>query len=105
MAASPPLAPALGGPLYFVLCDFGPKIGRAYVETDPEKADRETVLNLLIRGEYHGPLHVLEVDVAAGRARDVSTEFAEEIVRRENSLDDLPPDVASFVSHRVALQF
>jgi hypothetical protein len=43
---------------FFVLCDFGPNIGKAYVETDPEKTDRETILNLLMRGEYHAPLHV-----------------------------------------------
>ena len=46
----PPLAFVQGGPIYFVLCDFGPRIGRAYLETDPDKADRETALNLLIGG-------------------------------------------------------
>ncbi len=103
MAASPPLAPEQGGPLYFVLCDFGPKIGRAYVETDPEAADRETVLNLLMRGEYTGPVQVLEVDLAAGTSKDVYSEFAEEILQRR-SLDDLPPDVAMLVSLRAALR-
>jgi hypothetical protein len=102
MAASPPIAPAPGGPLYSVLCDYGPKIGRAYRETDPNAADRETVMNLLIRGEFSGPLQVLEVDVDAGRARDVSAEFAEEIMDQAR-LDDLPSDVAMFVSLRAAL--
>jgi hypothetical protein len=71
MTASPPLAPSRGSPIYFVLCDYGPKIGRDYRETDPVAADRETVLNLLIRGEYSGPVQVLEVDLDSGRARDV----------------------------------
>ena len=96
MSLSPPLAPVQGGPLYFVLCDYGPKIGRAYHETDPDRADRETILTFLIRGEYTGPVQVLEVDLAAGRARDVSTELAHEILER-TWLDDLPADVATFV--------
>ena len=102
MTVSPPLAPVQGGPLYFVLCDYGPAIGRAYDETDPDRADRETVLTLLMSGEYTGPVQVLEVDVAAGRCRDVSAEFAHEILDR-TFLDDLPADVAMFVSLRTAL--
>ena len=97
MSASPPLAPGHGGPLYFVLCDFGPAIGRAYNETDPDDADRETILNRLMSGEYSGPLHVLEVDLSHGTARDVSIGFADDILER-TSLDDLPADVAVFVS-------
>ncbi len=103
MSASPPLAPAQGGPIYLVLCDYGPKIGRAYRETDPDAANRGTVLNLLIRGEYSGPVQVLEVDLEAGRARDVSAEFAEEIMERA-PLDDLPADVVMFASLRAGLK-
>ena len=97
MSASPPLAPAHGGPLYFVLCDFGPAIGRAYNETDPEDADRETILNRLMSGEYSGPLQVLEVDLPKGTACDVSSQFAEDILQRAK-LEDLPADVVRFVS-------
>ena len=102
MSASPPLAPSQERPFYLVLCDYGPDIGKAYYETDPDDADRETVLNLLMRGEYTGPVQVLEIDLPAGRARDVSAEFAEDIFQRTN-LDDLPPDVALFVSLRASL--
>jgi hypothetical protein len=97
MNASPSLVPNADGPIYFVLCDYGPKIGRAYNETDPDRADRETILTLLMRGEYTGPIQVIEVDLPAGRARDVSIGFADEILER-TSLDELPPDVAVFVS-------
>ena len=102
MTASPPLAPVQGGPLYFVLCDYGPKIGRAYAETDPDEANRETILTRLMSGEYTGPVQVLEVDLAAGRARDVSVEFAEEILDR-TALDDLPADAGMFVSLRAGI--
>jgi hypothetical protein len=37
---------------------------------DPERADRETTLTLLMRGEYTGPIQVIEVDLSAGRARE-----------------------------------
>jgi hypothetical protein len=48
-------------------------------------------------------VHVLELDLeAGGRARDVSTEFAEEIMGRIR-LDDLPADVAMFASLRAGL--
>jgi hypothetical protein len=29
--------------LHFVLCDFG-KYGKAYIETDPSEADRDTIV-------------------------------------------------------------
>jgi hypothetical protein len=101
MSVSPPIAPGRGGPLYFVLCDYGSEIGRAYHEADSDRADRETVLSFLIRGEYTGPVQVLEVDLSAGRCRDASAEFAEEIMER-TQLDDLPADVAEFVCLRAA---
>lgn len=42
MSASPSIAPDQGGPIYFVLCDYGPDIGRAYRETDPDEARHST---------------------------------------------------------------
>ena len=102
MSSSPPIAPAPGGSIYFVLCDNGPKNGRAYTETDPDQADRETVISLLMSGAYSGPVQVLEVDLAAGRASDVSAEFAADILQR-TGMDDLPLDVAMFVSVRASL--
>ena len=41
-----------------VLWDFDPKISRAYLQTDPEEADRETVLNLLMSASTR-PVQVL----------------------------------------------
>ena len=42
-------------------------------------------------GEYSGPMKVLDVDLATGRARDVSVEFAKEVIEWVR-LDDLPSD-------------
>lgn len=48
----PPLVPDHDDTLYFVLCDYGPKVGRAYVETDPDAADRQEVIRAIASGEY-----------------------------------------------------
>ena len=56
---APSITPDQGGPIYFVLCDYGPEIGRAYRETDPVEADRERILTLLMGGEYSSPLQIL----------------------------------------------
>jgi hypothetical protein len=78
---------------------FGSKIGMAYLETDPGKADRETVLNLLMRGEYTGPQPVLEVDlVVAGGVTSLPNS-----PKRSWSGLALPPATAMFVSLRAGL--
>ena len=59
------LAPMIGGPMYFVLSDYGPRVGKAYHEADPDAADRETVLSLIVRGNYSRIVGVLEVDLLA----------------------------------------
>jgi hypothetical protein len=84
MMASPPLVPEIeaGGPLYFVLCDYGPKVGRAYVETDPDEADRKAIVQAIAAGEYTKVTQVLAVDVAAGTVRDATAEIMAEVDER-----------------------
>ena len=55
----PSIIPDQEGPLYFVLCDYGPKIGKAYYEADPDK-------EWLLRGEFENPQRVIEVDSPPG---------------------------------------
>ena len=43
--------------VYLVLDDFG-RFGQAYRETDPEQADRQTVLSNLLSGQYSRPLRI-----------------------------------------------
>ena len=69
-------------PIYFVLCDYGPELGQAWAETDPAKADRETILSWLTHGEFTNPVTVMEVDLPAGRCRDVTLEFMAEVEER-----------------------
>ena len=67
---------------YFVLCDYGPKIGRSYYEADPDQSDRETVLQWIQEGQYTNPIEILEVNKAAGTCRDVTREFMAEVEER-----------------------
>ena len=79
----PSLVPSVEDRLiYFVLCDYGPELGQAWAETDPAKADRETILSWLTHGEFTNPIEVLEVNKAAGICRDVTAEFMAKVEER-----------------------
>ncbi len=75
----PSLVPNQENPLYFVLCDYGPKIGMSYYEADPDKSDRDTVVQWLAEGQYTRPQRVIEVDVSAGTSKDVTREIFSEV--------------------------
>jgi len=65
--------------IYLVLDDFG-KLGRAYREADPDRADRGTVVRDLIAGEYNNPISIIAFNLAEGWVRDVSEDVAREVV-------------------------
>lgn len=69
-------------PQYFVLCDYGSKLGFAWSEVDPAKADRETILKWLIHGEFTNPVQIMEVNLPAGTSRDVTAEFMAQVEDR-----------------------
>ena len=75
----PSIVPNQENPLYFVLCDYGPMIGKSYYEADPDKSDRDTVVQWLAEGQYTRPQRVIEVDVSAGTSRDVTREIFDEV--------------------------
>lgn len=66
---------------HFVLCDFG-KIGRAFLETDPDRAGREQIVQDIMGGQTGNVLSILEVNPAEGWARDVTEDVANEIYDR-----------------------
>lgn len=70
-----------------MLCDFGPH-GLAYLETDPQHADLETIVQNFIEDQYDKPIRVLGVDAEAGTARDASEDIAATIESRAR-LDEL----------------
>ena len=75
--SSPSIVPN-SEPIYFVMCDYGPKVGRAFVETDPDAADRATIVRAIAEGQYTKVAQVLAVDLTEGTVRDVTHEIFEE---------------------------
>jgi hypothetical protein len=67
--------------VYLVINDYR-STGKAYVETDVAAADRETIIQNMLSGEYSSPVQVVAFDVEAGWARDVSEDIAREVAER-----------------------
>jgi hypothetical protein len=73
--------------VYFVLDDFGGRLGRAWPEVDEERTDRETLIADLLTGQYHDPVRVVAFNTAERWSRDVSEEIAYELLQRATSAD------------------
>jgi hypothetical protein len=82
--------------VYIVLNDFG-ELGRAYVETDEEKADEETILSNIISGEYSNPVRVVAFNTVEGWSRDVTEDIARALLDREARQADLSESATRFV--------
>lgn len=78
----PSLVPKIDHCIYFVLCDYGPGVGRAFVETDPDEADRETIIHAIADAQYSKVAQVLAVDPAAGMVTDVTADILAEVKER-----------------------
>jgi hypothetical protein len=87
------IVPAEPDTVYIVEDDFGP-IGRSYRETDAQRADRQSALDDLYRGEFNDPVRVVAFNTREGWSRDVAVEFAVETLRRADlegrKLEGLP---------------
>lgn len=76
MSEAPTLGPSHAhGTVYIVLDDLG-DLGRVYRETDETAADAETVIEDLLRGEYHRPVRVIAFNTDEGWSVDASHEIA-----------------------------
>jgi hypothetical protein len=69
--------------VYIVLDDFG-RNGRAYRETDVERADLEAVIMDMLEGEYKKPVRVVGFNTADGWPQDVSGDVAQELRHRRS---------------------
>jgi hypothetical protein len=106
-ASGPSLVPSFDVTAFLVLEDFG-ELGRAYVKTDEEKSDRETVVTNLLAGGYNKPVRVVAFNTAEGWSQDVSEEIAWEVLKRAPGRGVALPDathyfVASQVGEETAL--
>ncbi len=73
--------------VYLVLNDHG-QFGIAYDETDPARADRETIIRNFLSGQYSNALRVVAFNTAEGWSRDVSEDIAGEVLERAFDADD-----------------
>ncbi len=74
--SSPPLVPeGFDIDVYVVMQDFR-NFGRAYCETDEERADRETLIRSLIDGQYDHPVRIIAFNTAQGWSRRVHRDRA-----------------------------
>jgi hypothetical protein len=83
--------------VHIVLDDFG-KLGRSYREIDEARADRHSLVNDMLGGQFTRPMRIVAFNTAEGWARDVSEDVARDVVeqaRRGGRL--LPESVRNFV--------
>jgi hypothetical protein len=88
---TPPLVPGNETTVHLVLNDFG-ELGCAYVEADPSRSDKWTIVSNIAKGEYSKPLKVIALNLDEGWCRDVTQYIAQDVFdlgRRENSFS--PP--------------
>jgi hypothetical protein len=69
--------------VYLVLEDFG-TLGRAYRETPEDGADRETIVQNIVTGQYDKLLRIVAFNTIEGWSRDVTREIAQEAARRRD---------------------
>jgi len=67
--------------VYIVLDDFGAN-GRAYRETDADRADLEAVIMDMLERQYQNPVSVIGFNVSEAWSQDVSADVALEIRQR-----------------------
>jgi hypothetical protein len=87
------------GTVHLVLEDFG-VLGRAYHETDETRADAETIIDRILRGDYSAPVQVIAFNLENGWARDVSAQIARALLAKAGS-DGLPDHARRFVERHV----
>jgi hypothetical protein len=64
--------------VYIVLDDFG-RSGRAYRESDVERADLEAVIMDMLDGQYKNPVRVVGFNTGEKWSQDVSGDVAQEL--------------------------
>ena len=83
MRIAPSIVPADSGPdVYLVLDDLGAQLGKVWRETDEENVDNDTLIRLLLEGQYYNPARVVAFNTDEGWSRDVSDDVVIRTGRR-----------------------
>ncbi len=98
--SSPSLSPR-AATVYLVMDDFG-QFGRAYQETEEQRADFDTIVEGFLSGQYKRPIRVDAFNTSEGWARDASTEVAWEVVKRATAAgEQLTSGTRDFVQSHI----
>ena len=99
MRCSPPISPAQPDDVdvYLLLDDFGGRLGRAWRETNEGETDRATLIRYLLEGQYNCPVLIVAFNLAEGRARDVTEDIANELLKLCAERDEVPQAIADFI--------
>ena len=83
--------------VYIVLDDFG-RTGRAYRETDAERADREAIIRDMLEGQHQNPVRMVGFNTTEKWSQDVSGDVAQELRRRcDLQMRDVPSKPEDFI--------
>jgi hypothetical protein len=83
--------------IYLVLDDFG-RNGRAWRETDVERADLETVIVDVLEGQYKNPVRVIAFNTSEKWSQDISADIAQELRQRcDMQMRDVPFGLEEFI--------
>lgn len=97
MRSSPSIVPGSDRDIYLVLDDYGQRLGRAWVETNEEDTDRETLLRHLMEGQYSNPVQIVSFNTSEGWSQDASEEIAAELRQRCAERGEVPPSLEDFL--------
>lgn len=88
-ASHPPVGDNM---IYFVMADFGPQIGRAYVERDPARMDRKSTVEDISNGEWGNGVDVVAV-LECNPVEKICNDVTEDILRAAGKWEeeDSPP--------------
>jgi hypothetical protein len=101
---SPSIVPGFDVDVYLVLDNFG-RLGRAYRETDEEKADRRTIIREIMEGQYNNPVRVVAFNTTEGWSRDVTEDVAREIKdHADRTGENLSQGVRAFIDYQLDLR-
>jgi hypothetical protein len=101
MRTSPSIVPLdrLDGDIYLVLEDFGARAGCAWRETDEADTDLETVIRLILSGEYTYPVRIVAFNPGEGWSRDATSDVADAVAQRAVDTDsELSPALQAFIT-------
>jgi hypothetical protein len=74
--------------IYFVLCDFGAKVGRSWIARDPAAMDWQSTVDDIASGQIEDMIEVREASTWADVTRDIAWDVSDQWAHAGESLKD-----------------